>query len=379
MVKFIFWFSLIMMFYTYIGYPVLITILAKFKRKKLLPELSEYPRVSIIIPVFNEEDVIQRKIESCLGINYPKEKIEILIGSDGSTDRTNRIVESYINKGIRLFFNKERRGKPYTINKLVRVSTAEILFFSDARQLIDKDALIKLVRNFQDLKVGCVSGELIYSKTRSITSKGLGIYWKYEKYLRKKESDIYSMIGATGAIYACRKELFEPIPEDIVLDDVYTPLVVVKKGYRAIFEREALAYDDISETSRQEYRRKKRTLYGNYQIFFRMSYMLNPFKSKLAFQIISHKLFRVIMPFFMVSCFLSNLRLSTLPFYNILFVAHSFFYIIALTEALFRAKLKTFGIPYYFCLLNFSALAGLWNFLFNRQNIKWEKVRMVYE
>ena len=368
------------MFYTYIGYPLLITIIAGFKKKEIIGRIRSYPTVSVIIPVFNEADVIENKIKNCLQIKYPEEKLEILISSDGSTDNTVKIVEKYTDRGIEFFSNKQRRGKPYTINKLVKQASGEILFFTDARQLINSDALIKLVRNFQDQKVGCVSGELIYRKTSSITGRGVGLYWEYEKYLRRKESDVYSMIGATGAIYACRKELFEPLPEDIVLDDIYTPLVVVRKGYRAIFDRKARAFDDVSITPREEHVRKKRTLFGNYQIFFRMPYMLNPFKSKLALQIISHKLFRVIMPFFMLSCFLSNFMLSALPFYNLLFAAQSFFYILALSEALFRRRLKKiFGIPYLFCLSNFSALAGLWSFLFNRQNVKWEKVRMVYE
>jgi cellulose synthase/poly-beta-1,6-N-acetylglucosamine synthase-like glycosyltransferase len=380
MIKFIFWFSLSMMLYTYIGYPSLITVIAGFKKKRSILAISAYPKVSIIIPVFNEADVIKQKIDNCLKINYPKDKLEILIGSDGSNDGTDKIAQSYTGQGIKFFSTKERQGKPSTINKLVKASSGEILFFSDARQLIANDALIKLVRNFADPEVGCASGELIYRRGSGITGRGIGLYWEYEKYLRQKESDIYSMIGATGAIYACRKKLFEPLPQDIVLDDVYTPLSIVKKGYRAIFDRTAFAFDDVSVTPREEHIRKKRTLFGNYQIFFRIPDMLNPFKSKLAFQIISHKLLRVLMPFFMVSCFVSNLILAAAPFYSIIFVFQALFYITALIEALFRRRIrKIFGIPYLFCLLNFSALAGLWSFLFNQQNIKWEKVRMAYE
>jgi len=374
MSKLIFWFSLIMIFYTYIGYPILITLLAKFRKEKPLPELSEYPTVSIIISVFNEEDAIQRKIENCFEIEYPKEKLEILVGSDGSTDKTNDIIEKYSHKGLRYLINEKRRGKPYVINRLVKASLSEILFFTDARQLVEKDALLKLVRNFQDKKIGCVSGELIYLKNESITGRGIGIYWEYEKYLREKESAIYSMIGATGAIYALRKKLFKPLPEDIILDDLYTPFVAITKGYRAIFDREAKAYDTIPQTPKDEHRRKVRTLSGNYQIFFKMPQMLNPFKSKIAVQIISHKLLRVLVPFFMITLFLSNLLLLGRPFYNVILLMQLLFYFIALLEALFRRRIKRiFGIPYLFCLLNFSALVGLWSFLFNRIDVKWEK------
>ena len=374
MTKFIFWISLLMIVYTYAGYPVIITILAIFKKKTPLPILKKYPTVSVIIAVFNEEKVLRRKIENCLRIDYPKEKLEILVGSDGSADATDDIIKSYSDKGIKGNFAEVRRGKPATINALVKKAKGEILFFTDARQIVERDSLKKLVRNFQDKSIGCVSGELLLKEKVSTTGRGVGVYWKYEKYIREMESDAYSMIGATGAIYACRKELFSPLPEDTILDDVYTPLKVVEKGYRAIFEREARAYDVIVEIPREEHKRKTRTIGGNYQIFFQLPGMLNPVKSKLAIQIISHKLFRTLVPFFMVALFLSNAALFGIAFYAVVFVAQCLFYTIAILEAVFRRRIKKiFGIPYFFCLLNFSALVGLWNFLFNKMEVKWEK------
>jgi len=371
--------------------------------------------VSVIVSVYNEGDVIERKIENCLGMDYPKEKLEILIGSDGSTDGTNEIlskkmllkkmgtVPNYCKPhvgdsphfqhspcfqhagesshfcsegGLRIIVNDVRQGKPYTINRLVKEAKGEILFFTDARQEIERDALRKLVRNFEDENIGCVSGELVYSESATITGRGIGAYWRYEKYLREMESDIHSMIGATGAIYALRKKLFEPIPEDTILDDLYTPFVVVSKGYRAIFNREAKVYDMVGETPRDEHRRKIRTLSGNYQIFFKMPHMLNPFKSRLALQIISHKLLRVLIPFFMAAFFLSNITLLKTPCYSMIFIAQVIFYSIAFVEALFRRRIKrVFGIPYLFCLMNFSAFVSFWAFLFNRSNVKWEKAR----
>ena len=376
MAKLIFWLSLTTIFYTYIGYPILITMLAKFRKKKKLSKLSEYPTVSIILSVFDEEDVIKRKIENCLNLDYPKNKLEILIGSDGSTDSTDDIIKRYVNKKVIFIRNNKREGKPNTINRLVEASSGEILFFTDARQIIEKDAIKKLVRNFEDKKIGCVSGELIYRKKSSITGRGIGTYWEYEKYLREMESKIYSMIGATGAIYACRKDLFQSLPENIILDDVYTPLIIVSKGYRSIFDREAKAYDIFAEIPHDEYRRKTRTLSGNYQIFFQMPYMLNPFKSKLALQIISHKLLRLLVPFFMIGLFISNMLLITKPFYDVLLVGQIAFYGFAIFEAIFRRHIKKiFGIPYLFCLLNFSALIGLWEFVRKGADVKWEKAR----
>ena len=374
MVKFIFWVSLGLIFYTYAGYPMLITFIANLKKGKARPELSEYPKVSVIMPVFNEEDVLEQKIQNCLEIDYPEDKIEILIGSDGSTDKTNDIIASSGNKRIKYLLSKERYGKPTTINRLVEISEGEILFFTDARQMIEKNALKKLVRNFKDGEIGSVSGELVYKRKESITARGIGTYWEYEKYLREMESKVYSMIGATGAIYACRKKLFKKLPEDIILDDVYTPLVIVDRGYRAIFDREARAYDVFAEIPHDEHRRKVRTLSGNYQIFFRLPRMLNPLKSKLALQIISHKLLRVLVPFFMLTLFVSNLTLLGALFFRMAFAGQCIFYAIAIFEALFRKRIKKiFGIPYLFCLLNFSALVGLWNYLFKKSDIKWEK------
>jgi cellulose synthase/poly-beta-1,6-N-acetylglucosamine synthase-like glycosyltransferase len=363
-----------MIIYTYIGYPLLITLLAKFKKKENLTKLRELPTISIIISVFNEEEFINKKIRNCLNLNYPRNKLEILIGSDGSTDGTDGIIRRYKNKTIRYFVNRRRRGKPYTINKLVKVSKGQILFFTDARQVVGLDALRRLVKHFADKKVGCVSGGLAYNKSKSIVGSGIGSYWKYEKYIREKESDFYSMIGATGAIYACRKKLFEPLPEDIILDDLYTPFVVVNKGYRALFDDSAKAYDVFAETPRDEHQRKIRTLSGNYQIFSSMPHMLNPFKSKIAFQIISHKLFRVLVPIFMIALFLSNLALLPQPFYLTFLVLQSIFYIIVGVEAIFRRHIKgILGVPYLFCVLNFSAFVGLLHFLFNKMDVKWEK------
>ena len=376
MVLIIFWVSLIALVYTYIGYPLLITLLAHGKKNRTPAEVASYPTVSMIMSVYNEADVIRQKIENCLAIDYPESKVEILIGSDGSTDKTGEIVTSFNDKRLQFVPGDQRHGKPHTLNKLVALAKGDVLFFTDARQIMEKDALKKLVRHFQDTAIGCVSGELVYRKEGSITGRGVDVYWRYEKHLREMESAVYSMIGATGAIYASRRSLFQPIPEDIILDDVYTPLIVVNKGCRAIFDREAVAYDIVAETPRDEHRRKIRTLSGNYQIFFRMSYMLNPFKSRIAFQMISHKLLRVIAPFFMIFLFLANLMLLGRSGYMIAFFGQVMFYATAAFEAMFRKRIKKiFGIPYLFCLLNYSALVGLWNYIFNKADVKWDKVR----
>jgi cellulose synthase/poly-beta-1,6-N-acetylglucosamine synthase-like glycosyltransferase len=391
--RLLFWVSLGVILYTYAGYPVALGIVSWYKKLARMwgqvpldevlsngtcPHMSEAcPSVSVIISVYNEEGVIRDKIENCLALDYPKDKMEILVGSDGSDDGTNGILKEMEKRGIKIFISPGRQGKPGTINRLVKEAKGGILFFTDARQDLDKAALLRLVTNFQDKEIGCASGELLYKDSRSITGRGIGAYWKYEKYLREKESDIYSMIGATGAIYACRKELFEPILEDIILDDVYVPLQVVKKGHRAVFDRYAKAYDVVGETPRDEHRRKIRTLSGNYQIFFKMPYMLNPFKSRLAVQLISHKLLRVAVPFFMIALFFSSAALAAETFFRWMLIGQIAFYSMALIEAVARKRIKKiFGMPYLFCLLNFSALMGFLAFVFNKQDIRWQKAKV---
>jgi len=188
--KSLFWISFAVIFYTYAGYPLLMTFLAKFKKTKALPKLSIYPTVSILIAAYNEVDFIQKKIENLLTVDYPRERLEILIASDGSTDGTNDIIKQYSDKGIKCYFNGVRRGKPYVLNRLVEASKGEICLFTDARQLMEKSALLKLMRGFQDSTVGCVSGELLYRPGSGVVRKGIGLYWEYEKYLREMESNV---------------------------------------------------------------------------------------------------------------------------------------------------------------------------------------------
>jgi len=184
------------------------------------------------------------------------------------------------------------------INDLVALARHDVIVFTDARQTFEHDAICQLAANFSDTKVGCVSGELIFLTDPSVgsTGKGVDLYWRYEKFMRNLESRIHSMLGATGAIYAVRKNLFTPIPSMIVLDDVFVPMRIVGQGYRAIFDGTAKAYDRVADSPKEEYRRKARTLFGNFQLFGMLSSLFNPFKSPVAIQFFSHKLLRVMVP-----------------------------------------------------------------------------------
>ncbi len=376
-----FWFLIFLIVYCYFGYPLILGLLARWGRP--VRKGDDLPPVSLVISVHNEEDVIHAKLKNLLSLDYPRDKLEILIGSDGSSDQTDTIIASLRDPRVKLFANPQRRGKMTTINELVQRAGNGIIVFADARQLFDDDAVKKLVANFADETVGCVSGELMLSKKENPTSQGINLYWNYEKWLRSRESRIHSMLGATGAIYAIRKELFTPVPSNIVLDDMYVPLKIVEKGYRAIFDETAKAYDEVAESSREEHTRKARTLFGNYQIFGVFLNLFNPFRSPVAIQLFSHKFLRVVVPFLMIAVFLLNLGLLHKDLYRPVFVLQLLFYAMAVLGCLsrhekygiFRAVSKVCYVPYVFCLLNFSALAGFFKFAGARQDIAWQKAR----
>jgi cellulose synthase/poly-beta-1,6-N-acetylglucosamine synthase-like glycosyltransferase len=310
--------------------------------------------------------------------------VEIIIGSDGSKDKTDDIIEHFQNPKIKLITKDIQRGKIAMLNEIVVYAKNDILVFTDARQEFAQDALRALVKNFTDPTVGCVSGELILAKEEGATAKGINLYWNYEKFIRNAESQIHSMLGATGAIYAIRRELYSPAPKDTILDDMFIPLKIIQKGYRAIFDGNAKAFDRPANSPREEYRRKARTLYGNYQIFRMFLGLFNPFKSPIALQLFSHKFLRVVVPFFLIAVFIINFFLRQDNLYARIFSLQVIFYLMAFIGILSRhQKCGILGlvsrmcyIPYVFCLLNFSALIGFFRFVGSRQEVTWSKARV---
>jgi len=378
----IFWSLIFLIIYCYFGYPALLWGVSKIASKQVSKAYIS-PTVSVVLSVWNEQDVIQKKIENLLNQDYPKEKLEILIGSDGSTDRTNDILQKYKGDRLHIIQNAERRGKMAMLNELVEQANHEMIVFTDARQVLAPNAIKELVANFSDPAVGCASGELVFSEDDGATARGINLYWNYEKFIRRCESKIHSMLGATGAICAIRRALFVPIPTQVVLDDMFVPFKITQKGYRAVFDESAKAYDAVADSPREEHRRKVRTLFGNYQIFLIFRSLFNPLNSPVAIQLFSHKFLRVIIPFFMIAIFFLNLNLLDDPFYRNIFILQVIFYGMAITGGL--ARYKKYGIlklisrvcyiPYVFCLLNFSAFIGFMRFIGSRQDITWEKAR----
>ncbi len=382
--KFLFWWFLLPVLYCYFIYPLLLFLWAGLFPRPVRKGAFD-TSVSIIVALCNEEDVLERKINNLLSLEFPSQQLEILLGSDGSDDRTNEILRAVSDPRIKIFIFPQRRGKVAVLNDLVPEARGEVLVFTDARQDFAKEALSQLVRNFADPRVGCVSGELVLGKSSEPTGKGVNLYWEYEKFLRRCESGIHSMLGATGAIYAIRRHLYHPPSANVVLDDMYIPLKIVLEGHRAVFDGDARAYDSVAESPQVEHARKARTISGNYQIFFLLPGLFNPARSPVALQMFSHKLLRLVVPFLLIGLFGVSLRLMFEPFYGMMFFLQMLFYGLAIAGFLLRrpefVRLRPLGklcyVPYVFCLLNFSALAGFFRFVRSRQAVTWEKARAV--
>lgn len=295
--------------YTYLGYPLALQLKSLFRSKYIQKRIDrEYPFVSVIVAARNEEENIADRARNIRDQAYPKDRIELIIVSDGSTDSTNDIIETIMKRGnpkedfLKFDSHFPSRGKPSCLNKAIYMAKGEIIVFADARQRFEADVIGVLVDNFSDPRIGCVSGELILEETPgSSIQTEMGSYWRFEKWLRKLESETGSVPGATGAIYAIRKELFRPLPAETLLDDVLIPMRVCMQGYRTVFDEKAIAYDSYSLNLDLEKKRKVRTLAGNWQLIFLEPHLLNPAENPIWIRFVSHKIFRLLVPYCIVA------------------------------------------------------------------------------
>ncbi len=305
----IFWGSLLFVAYVYLGYPIVLAVWSTLRRRPICRRCIE-PTVSLIIAAYNEKQGIQRRIDNCLTLDYPKDKLEIIVSLDGPTDGTDILAKEYENAGIVILESLNHQGKAAALNRAMSVANGEIMLFGDARQIFAENTIRELVSNFADPQVGAVSGELVLLDESDCEAKdAVGIYWRYEKKLRMMEGRIHSTLGCTGAIYAIRRELAKPLPEGVILDDVMLPMRAVLQGYRIILDERAHALDRVTPTPEAEYRRKVRTLMGNYQLIQLMPELLIPWKNPVFFQFVSHKLFRLLSPYAFLALAASNLFL----------------------------------------------------------------------
>lgn len=379
--KLIFWISLLFIFYTYAGYPLLLLLWGKLFPKKINKSYpKEYPTVSVIIAAKNEDKNIGPRLENLLAQDYPKDKIEIIIVSDGSEDNTNAIVIQYANRQhennypVKLIALDNSKGKPNALNQGFKCAQGEIIVFADSRQKFDNNVMTELVANFSDMSIGCVSGELLFVKdTTSTIKEEMGLYWKIEKAIRKQESKIGSVVGATGAIFATRKSLYKELPNETLLDDVLTPMNVVLQGYRTVFESNACAYDTVSQDVKQEWRRKVRTLAGNWQLFNISPWLFSPRHNPIWWCFLSHKFFRLLVPFCLLLLFASAI-LAEGSFYLFFTYLQVVFYAMA-TAGWLSHGLRTFRIinlSYFFMVLNLAAANGFIYWITGNCNKAWQ-------
>jgi len=380
--------SLFFLFYIYFGYYFLLLLINLFKKNDLKNVQKNYlPFISIIIASYNEEKIIADKIKNTMTLNYPKDKLEIIIFSDASTDR-NEIVKEYQDRGVTLLRIEGRRGKTYCQNEAVGMAKGEIIFFSDANGIYRKDSIGKIIRNFSQPEVGCVVGELQYIdkaiSENGVDEVGENIYWKYETSIKKLESKVSSLIGANGAIYAIRKELYVPLP-DYAISDFIEPIEIFKKGYKVIYEPEAIAYESLSNDPIEIYRRRVRIVTRTvYSLLFDKSFfdLFNPFKyGFFSIQLFSHKILRWFTGLFMMLIFFTNIfLLKEGLIYHTLFLFQILFYLLAIfgfiSETYITGKtLKLACIIFYFCLSSIAMLAGIINVILGNEIITWETNR----
>jgi len=312
---------------------------------------------------------LKRKLTNLLTeVNYPPDKYEVILVSDGSTDGTIEAARQFADARLRVFTLPVSSGKPTALNFAVNEARGEIVIFNDLRQTMDPNAVRELVANFSDPAVGAVTGEMVLADNEDRFRPQYGIYYRYEQWIRLKESAVYSMIGSSGAFSAIRRDLFRPLPAEVILDDVYTPMQIVMQGYRTVYDSSALAYDP--HDGRSEFRRKLRTLTGNYQILRLMPEILTPRNPLLALYLF-HKVFRLIVPFFLIAALGANLFLRS-GFYAFSLAAQTLFYFTALVSSRLR-KLPAIGMVAAsgstFVQANCAAVLGLFFFLRGKRDL----------
>ncbi len=383
--KLLFFISLFIIFYSYIGYGIVIWLLVKIKNavsgKKKLPANDFHPPVTLIIAAYNEADFIEQKIANSLQLNYPEDQLQLLFITDGSNDVTPDIIKQY--PRITLLHSDERRGKVAAMHRAMGFVNTPYVVFSDANTLLNKDSLINIVRHYQDPKVGGVAGEkkVIATTQDGTAGAGEGLYWKYESFLKQMDSDFYTVVGAAGELFSVKTDLYENPGATTLLDDFVISLRVCQKGYTVKYAADAFASETPSASLEDEQKRKVRIGAGGFQSMLMLLPLLNFFKyPRLSFQYVSHRVLRwAICPFLLPVILLLNIVLVIYEqgfIYQLILLLQVLFYAAAAGGWVLHKrniKSKLLYVPYYFLFINVCLYLGFVRFVKGRQTVLWEK------
>lgn len=388
--KILFWAMLLIVFYTYLGYGILLYIIIRLKRlfwgkpqEAVLPPDEELPDMTLLICAYNEEDVVAEKMKNTLAIDYPKDKFRIMWVTDGSNDHTNELLKAY--PEVDIVFSPERRGKSAALKHGLRELKTRYVAFTDANTMLNAGALKEIARQFMDPTVGCVSGEkrVVAKKDGDMAAKGEGLYWKYESTLKRWDSELYSTMGAAGELYAIDPTLVKEVPDEALLDDFMMSMYVVQAGKRIAYAPDAYAQEYGSANIFEESKRKRRIAAGGLQSIWWLRSMLNPLRQPLVtFQYVSHRVLRwSITPVAMIILFAVNIILVLMGaglFYSIFLTLQLLFYLIALTvwiSSRYGHKNKILYTIYYFVFMNINVFRGMAYLRTHGKSGAWEKAK----
>ncbi len=377
----LFWLSIALVIYTYAGYPALLALLARFFHKEVIRQ-PIIPSVTLLIAAYNEESIIAKKLENSLALDYPHEKLQILVTADGSDDRTPDIVREFSAQGVELCFEPPRRGKMAAINRAIPHARGDIVIFSDANNMYDESTLRELIAPFGDPTVGAVTGIKVIAKGDGVLGESEGLYWKYESFIKTKETRLGTSIGAMGEIFAIRRNLFEAPPDAVINDDFFMAMRLLRRGHRIIYNPRARSVERVSVTAGDEMARRARIVAGRYQSLA-LARDLLPWRNPLTmWQVISHKYLRPLVPLAMIAALVSNLWLAVRGIgwlWRMVFAGQAGFYLLALVgmrrQSTGGKVSKLFYLPTFLVNSNLAALMGLWRFLTGGQSTRWQRVK----
>lgn len=387
----LFWSALLLVFYAYVGYGIVLYALLRVRRvffpKKMYPPPGNLPEVTFVVCAYNEADWIEQKISNSLALDYPRDRIRFCFVTDGSDDATPDLVRNYpypADVRWELLHQPERRGKIAAFQRAMEHIQSPVVISTDANTLVNTAGVRNLVRHFADPQVGAVAGEkrIFLSERDDASSAGEGIYWRYESALKRWDAELWTVVGAAGELFAFRREAYEHVPTDTVVEDFYLTMRIAQKGWRVQYAPDAYAVETSSASVQEELKRKIRISAGGLQAVWRLAPLLNPFRyGVLTFQYVSHRVLRwTLAPLLLPLLLVLNIVLAWQgnTFYQGILVAQVAFYTAAWAGYLLerrKMKVKVFFVPYYFCVMNYAQYAGFRRFVRGKQSVMWEKAK----